>query len=288
MAGGAAVVGAVGAGLGGYLGGVVSNSYYGDIQDFGISKIKGGKGPGVIFINGFLTQKDKNTSNWEKQLRLTYPDNPWYYVTWESKRLLDLGKSILGGTGKEGIRVALQQLAKKATKEGAKKFGPLGPILTGFGIATNPWSVALVKAEQTGVLLADIIARTDDEYILCGHSLGARVIYRTLDSLSTKKHQYILDAHLLGGAVGSEKKSWKKAKIAVSGSIVNYRSDNDYVLATMYKLGTFFLSNPIGRDRIDVAGIINVNVSSRVNGHTEYVNKFAVIHKKTTWRNKLW
>ena len=280
MAGGAAVIGAAGAALGGTLGGVVSNSYFSDVKDFGIIKIKSGHGTPVLFINGFLTQKDEDTSDWEKQLRKLYPDNPWYHVTWESKRLLDLGTSVLGGSGKEAIRKAVEELAKKATKEGSKKLGPIGPVLAAFSIVNNPWSVALIKAEQTGVLLADILARTNEKYILCGHSLGARVIYRTLDALSSKENQFVLNAHLLGGAVGSDAESWYKVKKAVAGNIVNYRSNNDYVLFTMYKLGTFFLSNPIGRHRINVNGIIDVDVSSTVNGHTEYKKNFSKIFYK--------
>jgi hypothetical protein len=281
IVGGVAVIGAVGAGLGGTLGGIVSNSYFGDIKDFDIKKIQDGKGPSILFIDGFLTQKNKDTNEWEAQLRKLYPENPWYHITWESKRLLDLGKNIGAGIGKEAILTALKELAKKATKEGSKKLGPLAPVLTAFGIANNPWSVALIKAEQTGVLLADILARTDKKYILCGHSLGARVIYRTLDSLATKDKNFILDAHLLGGAIGSDKKSWTKAKKAVIGSIVNYRSDNDYVLATMYKLGTFFQSDPIGRHKIDVNGIIDVDVSDTVDGHTKYKNNFSNIFYET-------
>ena len=275
MAAGAMVVGAIGGGLGGVMGGVVSNSYMADVKDFSIRKIKDGRGPGILFINGFTTQKDMNTGDWEKQLRELYPNNPWYHVTWESKRLQDLGQNILSHPGRDGIKKMLEQFAKKATKEGAKKLGPISWVFTALGIVNNPWSIAMVKSEQTGVLLSDIIARTDDKIILCGHSLGARVIYKTLSQLSSKKKRYILDVHLLGGAVGSDKKSWKEAKRAVSGKIVNYKSDNDYVLATMYKLGTFFLSNPIGRNNIDVKGVINIDASSLVNGHTEYLQNFS-------------
>ncbi len=281
MAGGAMVVGAIGGGLGGLAGGVVSNSYIAEVKEFSIRKIKDGQGPGIIFINGFLTQEDKDTSEWEKQLRKLYPDNPWYHVTWESKRLYDLGKSILAHPGKSGIKKVLEQLAKKATKEGAKKLGPLAMVFSAFGIASNPWSVAMVKAEQTGVLLSDMIARTDKQYILCGHSLGARVIYKTLVQLATKKDKYILDVHLLGGAIGSDKKSWKEAKGAVSGKIVNYWSSNDYVLLTMYKLGTFFISSPIGRNKIEVSGIMNIDTTSVVGGHTEYVKNFSTIFPKS-------
>ncbi len=285
IAGGAAVIGAAGAALGGTLGGVVSNSYFSDVKDFKIKKIKSGSGPIILFINGFLTQKDDNTSDWEKQLKQLYPNNPWYYVSWESKRLLDLGKSIGVGLGKQAINEGLKQFAKGAAKKAPGKLNPIGLVLSAFDIADNPWSVALVKAEQTGVILADILARTNDKYILCGHSLGARVIYRTLDSLSSKDKQFVLDAHLLGGAIGSDKESWTIAKKAVSGNIINYRSDNDYVLASMYKLGTFFLSNPIGRHRIDVDNIIDVDVTNTVSGHTEYKKNFSKIFYKTSREN---
>jgi len=154
-------------------------------------------------------------------------------------------------------------------------------VFAAFDIANNPWSVAMVKAEQTGVLLSDIIARTDKQFILCGHSLGARVIYKTLAQLSTKNKKYILDVHLLGGAISSDKKSWKEAKGAVSGKIVNYWSSNDYILATMYKLGTFFLSSPIGRNKIEVSGIMNIDTTSVVGGHTEYVKNFSTIFPKS-------
>lgn len=279
IAGGAAILGATGAALGGTLGGVISNSYFGDIDGFGIKKVKDGKGKIVIFIDGFLTQKNTETRDWEEELKKLYPNNPWYYLTWESKRLYDLGKQISGHSGKEAIEKALFELAKKATKEGAKKVGPLGAALTALGIVNNPWTVACTKAGQTGILLADILARTDKEYILCGHSLGARVIYYTLESLSTKNRKFINTVHLLGGAVGSSKKDWEKAKTAVTDKIVNYKSSNDYVLATMYKAGTFFMSNPIGRNNIMVEDIINVDTTSIVKGHTKYKENFALFAK---------
>jgi len=79
----------------------------------------------------------------------------------------------------------------------------------------------------------------------------------------------------MGGAIGSNRKDWTKAKLAFIDKIYNYRSDNDYVLATMYKLGTFFVSSPIGRNRIDVKGIVDVDVTSLVGGHTKYKENFA-------------
>jgi len=276
IAGGVAILGATGAALGGTLGGVISNNYFGDIDGFEIKKVKSGIGKNVLFIDGFLTEDNNDTTEWENQLKKLYPNNPWYYISWESKRLHDLGNQIVGHGGKEAIQKGLVALATKATKEGVKKIGPLGIALTALGILNNPWSIACTKAGQTGILLADILARTDKKYILCGHSLGARVIYYVLETLATKETKIIQKVHLMGGAIGSNRNDWIKAKSAVVNEIINYRSDNDYVLATMYKVGTFFTSSPIGRNKIDVEGIVDIDVSSFVDGHTKYKKKFSL------------
>ena len=279
MAGGAAILTATGVALGGTLGGVVSNNYFGDIDNFDIKKVKDGKGKPVIFIDGFLTQKNDDINTWQEQLKELYPNNPWYYVSWESKRLYDIGKLFVNLTSKEAIGDVALKLAKTATKEGAKKLGPLNNVLTLLGLFNNPWSIAMVKAAETGVLLADILARTNKEYILCGHSLGARVIFYTLEALSTKEKQYINSVHLLGGAVGSNKQDWEIAKKAVSSKIYNYKSSNDYVLASFYKVGTFFTSAPIGRNDINVNGVENIDVSDIVGRHSEYKKNFAKFAK---------
>lgn len=275
MAGGTAILTATGAMLGGTFGGVVSNSYFGDIDGFEIELIKRGAGPKVIFIDGFLTEKISNPSDWRQSLKNIYPNNPWYYLRWESKRLYDIG-SHLGGHGVNATATALlKKWTDQASKAAAKKAGPTAIALTVAGLINNPWIVASVKAAQTGVLLADIIARTNDEYILCGHSLGARVIYYALESLSTKENCFIDAAHLLGGAVGNHLNDWEKSSNAAK-IINNYHSDNDLILATMYKLGTFFSSDPIGRNPIvsNDSRIRNHDVSSFVSGHTQYKNNF--------------
>ncbi|WKE65509.1 DUF726 domain-containing protein [Gallaecimonas kandeliae] len=272
MAGGAAILGATGAALGGTAGGVISNSYFKDVDGFEIELIKKGKGAKVLFIDGFLTEKKPTPSDWEESLAKMYPDNPWYYVRWESKRLYDIGKNLSAHGGKVAAQKLITEWAKKAAKQAAKRLGPVGNVMTALGLASNPWSIALVKAGQTGVLLADIIARTNSEYILFGHSLGARVIYYALETLSTKKSNYITDAHLLGGAVGNKAEDWNKAILATNGQINNYYSTNDWVLATFYKAGTFFASSPIGRNPIETGAgkIENINVSDTVAGHTKY------------------
>jgi len=279
MAGGAAIVGATGAALGGTLGGVISNSYFGDISGFEIEKVKDGDSPAVLFIDGFLTQKKTAPDDWKQQLKILYPDKAWYYLRWESKKLYDIGKTIGSHAGKATIGIIAAQWVKSASKAGVKKAGPLGVALTALDLVNNPWSVASVKAAQTGILLSDIISRTQTDYILCGHSLGARVIYYTLASLSTKEEKWIKHVHLLGGAVGNKKKDWEQAANAVDGPIVNYYSEKDMVLSTLYKMGTLFSSAPIGKNVIDIGGVVDVDVTEQVTGHTMYKDRFSIFAK---------
>ncbi len=276
MAGGAAVIGATGAMLGGTFGGVVSNSYFGDIDGFYIELIKKGTGKKVIFIDGFLTQKNPNQLDWTRNLGTIYPNNPWYYLRWESKTLYDLGSHLVGHGANASAKKLMETWAAQASKIAAKKIGPTAIILTLTGLVNNPWSTASAKAAKTGTLLADIIARTNDEYILCGHSLGSRVIYYALESLKTKEVYFIDSVHLLGGAVGNQTKDWEQTAKAVKKTIHNYHSDNDWVLATMYKLGTFFSSDPIGRNPITTNDprIKNHDVTAFVSGHSEYKDNF--------------
>lgn len=277
IAGGICVLTATGTALGGAIGGVIGYSYFNDIEGFDIVKVKSGVGANIIFINGFLNQDKKETYDWEKQLKRIYPNNPWYYVKWESKRLMDLGQLIIKGTGNDILKKSLLKCAKKATKKGAKKAanGIAIPLAIG-NILKNPWHVAMFKAQQTGVLLADLIARTkNQDFILVGHSLGARVIHYTLNSLATKEEKFIEKAHLLGGAVGSNNlDEWKTCCKAVSGNVINYYSSNDLVLKYLYRYSNLFVSNPIGYSSIDnskLGKIVNNDVSHYVKSHFDYI-----------------
>ncbi len=56
---------------------------------------------------------------------------------------------------------------------------------------------------MTGIVLANLVARTDEEaFILIGHSLGARVMVTAAQTLGTRNASPRLDSvHLLGAAV---------------------------------------------------------------------------------------
>lgn len=233
-------------------------------------EIKPGVGAPVIFIDGFLTEEKDNTEDWESQLKDIYPHNPWYHLVWESKNLKAIGTQI---SLQVGGRLLAGRVLASAT--------PIGWSLFAYSLVSNPWTKAYAKAKTVGATLGAAIAEREEDFILCGHSLGARVIYHALSHLATEEKQNIAEVHLLGGAVSNRQQNWQAVTSCVQHGINNYTSDNDRVLSTLYKLGTAFTSQPIGISNIEVEGINNIDVSHLVNGHTEYKENFLsmVIYK---------
>ncbi len=286
MAGGITVVSAVGVSLGGTMGGLVSNSYYADIDGFDIVKVKEGIEPAIMCIDGFLTQESDCKEEWLSNIPESMSDRAVYLVNWESKRLRDLGGLALNVGAKTGAFQVAKAFALSASKNAAKKIGPLGHIFTAAELVKNPWHVARYKAEETGVLLADLIARTDQEFILMGHSLGARVIHYCLSALKTKnERKWIQDVYLLGGAVNNtfEEESdedganWFGIDNAVKGQVHNYHSDNDAVLKYLYNASQLFQGSAIGRNVIDAPWVENHDVTELIDGHTSYKNNLSEI-----------
>lgn len=273
MAGGTAIVTALGSGVGGTLGAYVGAQYARDIEGFDICEVKKGKWPAIVTVNGFLTQNSKDLSGWRRVLPPhLVKKHGWYHVNWEAKRLSSLGKSIATTVAKRSVATVFKEAAKSASTSAMKKSIPLVAIPDIINIATNPWHVAMRKSSETGVLLADVLKRCKGKkFVVFGHSLGARVIYQALAVLATTDDSPIEEAHLFGGAVGNQRPDWVVAKKAVLGKIRNYMSSNDSVLKYMYSVGTFLSSDPIGRNRIkNVAGIQNIDTSRAVSGHLEY------------------
>lgn len=285
VTGGMIFISASGAALGAANGAVISNNYFGAIKDFKITKIQNGSGPALIFINGFLSQKNQDSSDWVKAVSKKYPSNPYYYVNWESSSLYKMGSLIGKGVGGAAFKKFITELMKRGSKSFVKKLNPLNWAQTVAELIGNPWHTSMLKASMTGILLADLIARTNNPegYILMGHSLGSRVIYYLLCALSTKNISQIKDVYLLGGAVDRKDiKGWETAKKAVNGKIVNCYSNDDNTLKFLYKSANAFTSSPIGLGDIELSDntIINKDVTPIISGHMQYKEKFNQILQK--------
>lgn len=275
MAGGTAVVTAVGGAVGGTLGASISNAYLREDKSFRIELLRPGTGGvPVIVANGFLTEGDgERWGGWRSLVDSRYPDSPVYRVRWGAKELKDFGVLGAGLLAKAGGVAAAKGAAALANKAGAKLLGgALSPALLVGDLAKNPWHVAKNRADKTGVILGDLLARTETEsYVLMGHSLGARLMVVAAEAIGTKPGgPRIQSAHLLGAAIGS-KSNWDALTAAVDEAVYGYHSVNDNVLKVVYK------AVQAGQSAAGSVGfrpastkLINVDVSDSVKTHFDY------------------
>lgn len=279
MAGGTAVVAGLGAVLGGGLGARVTTAYIGADKSFRIDKLSDGVGTPVIVSSGFLTAGGDSWGDWEPIIRQRYPAAPVYRVHWGSKELRALGALLGYGGGQAAAAAAVKGMAARASKRAAKVIPGAGAAFMAAGLAMNPWHTAKVRADSTGVALAGLLARTDaEDYVLVGHSLGARVMATAAQTLATDPEApKIQTVHLLGAALGA-KGDWRALNDSVTDAVYNYYSTNDKVLKHLYAvvqagsaaagLRGFGSKFPKIRDR---------NVSRVVQGHSDYCDQVKLV-----------
>jgi len=272
---GTAVVTAADAGLGTAVGASVSTAYAGDDPSFGIDTLLTGTGPTVVLASGFLTEDQAGWGEWESTIRDRYPDATVYRLRWGAKEQRDLRVLLGREVGGRAALAGLVQTASRATRFALKKIGLIGTALTVGEVAKNPWWVARTRANMTGAVLADLIARTSvTDYVLIGHSLGARVMMSAADALGSRDEQtpQLQSVHLLGAAVSADHDLTSVGK-AVTDGVSNYWSKNDRILSTAYRGGE------LGQRAAGSTGfttkhpaVKNHNVSRSVGGHSEYVS----------------
>lgn len=274
MAGGTLVIAAAGGAVGGAYGMRVGAAYLGDDPSFAIECVRDGDGPAVVYSSGFLTESDDSWSRWKRLIDTAYPQNPVYRVRWGAKERKDLGslanRGVMGHRGVTGVAVA----ALRATRLAVAKIAPFTVLATAVEVAANPWTVAQRNASAAGTTLASILRRTHTEegFILVGHSLGAALMTSAIVGLAEDEAASpVLDAHLLGAAASADIDGEILAS-GVTGTVVNYFSRRDKVLAALYRIAS------LGREAAGSAGfrneagrVVNVDVTNEVPGHSDYV-----------------
>ncbi|EGD44069.1 hypothetical protein NBCG_01657 [Nocardioidaceae bacterium Broad-1] len=272
MAGGTLVITALGSGLGGAMSASVLNSYVREDKSFHIEKLRDGRGVPVIVCNGFLSESGRGWGEWEHIVTARYPDAPVYRVHWGAKELKDLGFLVGGGFAAGAGGFALAGAVAQAARAAVQKVTPIAPAFIAANLVQNPWTVAKKRAEKTGVILADLLARSNAEsYVLVGHSLGARAMVVAAQTLGTKPGGPALESvHLLGAAIG-RKSDWHTLTTAVSGAVYNYHSAHDNVLKYLYAAAELG-EKPAGLKGFipEVLKLKNVDVSADVKDHSGY------------------
>jgi pimeloyl-ACP methyl ester carboxylesterase len=209
----------------------------------------------VVYINGLFGQADAQFHDWIEAGKSLFPGLMTYGLRWESRRV-GSKREIVGLLGEQAML----------------------PYKT-FGVSLiASWHATAMKAADTGRLLAQVLMRAKgQQFVLCGHSLGARVIFYALQELSKcGRMDVVKTANLMGGAVGiGDVAAWTHAIAACPGGVTNYFSKNDDVLKYLYIPAMGFKSDPIGRNPLDLRGVRNIDVTDKIGGHTQYKDKFA-------------
>lgn len=259
--------------------------FSGRLHNLEIDKLQDGQGPALILIDGFLTENKDGCSDWNGWrtaiTKSQYKHSAVYSVRWDSGKQLEF-------LGKLGSLISYLGLRYGSTLAATV----LGATATSASTAALPaavyqllkvWYDALAKAERVGQRLSYIIQCTDhaDGFILMGHSLGARVSYYLLKDLAEVKKSCILEAYMLGGAVGigNSEGEWDKLSCAmqkrggVAGRVYNYRSANDQILKYLYQLTTVGAESPAGLSGIDSELVKDIDLSKEITGplgHLKY------------------
>ncbi|CAM3787311.1 hypothetical protein SMNI109538_12655 [Smaragdicoccus niigatensis] len=270
VAGGIGVIAAAGALIGGAAGGAAVLRFVSEDKSFRVVKLQDGEGPAVLLASGFMTERSDHWGDWRTIVEDRFPHSPVYRIFWGSKEL----KALVTALGVGGVKVAgahgASFFARKALKKAA--MGSLAGVFAVPGTLANPWNVAKARSEKTGTIVGDLIERTgENQYILVGHSLGARVMVTAALELGSKGGApRIHSMHLLGGALGNDH-DWRLVSDAASTNVWNYYSSNDGVLKYIYRVAG------LGKKAIGLVGIDtkypkfrNRNVSRHVAGHSRY------------------
>ncbi len=228
--------------------------------------IRPGIHPTIITIDGFLSDNNAVDNEWEEAINLFYPNNEWFHLNWKSKSYIDVLNNF---TIHAAIRGILNVLI------------PYSLALHPISIAHNTWYKALTNSSVAGHDLADILIKNkSQEFILMGHSLGGNVIYNCLKELSCKNKTIINEVHILGGAVNNSKDKWSLITKSVKHNVFNYFSKKDQILQFAYSISTTDRF-PIGRNKIDLKNIINLDVTSKVKSHMSFKKEYKNLIKSS-------
>ncbi|KAI2631704.1 DUF726-domain-containing protein [Xylaria nigripes] len=267
-------------------GGKTMDAYAKDIQDFGLIPMYGVPQSELldpkdvpaenrrmrvtIGISGWTTEENDFRYPWKVFGRL----NEVYALRWELEALSKVGSALHTVVNSMAWSIAKKDAAGRNVFASLKNSHWPESLIKASKVIDNPWTVAMVRAEKTGLVLAEILTnRVQGERAvsLVGYGLGARVIYACLTSLSEKRAFGVVENVVLFGApCPSEIRVWAAMKSVVSGRLINVYSKNDYLLGFLYRtcawnFGVAGLQPIEGVPRVE-----NVDLSHIISNHLHY------------------
>lgn len=221
-------------------------------------------------ISGWLTQREDVIIPWRALGR----QSEVFALRWELEALTKLGTSLESVVKSAAWGVAKKQIISRTIF--ASLMNALWPIslLKVSQVVDNPFSVAKNRADKAGIVLADALinkAQGERPVTLIGYSLGARLIYSCLMSLAERRAFGLIESVvILGTPAPSDAAVWRAMRSVVAGRLVNVYSENDYILAFLYRTSSIQYGVAGIQSVQDVKGIENINVSEMVSGHLRY------------------
>ncbi|XP_053307613.1 transmembrane and coiled-coil domain-containing protein 4 [Spea bombifrons] len=283
----ASLFGAAGAGLTGYK----MKKRVGAIEEFEFLPLTGGRHLHIcIAVTGWLSTGKYGSfvAPWQSLLHSTEQ----YSLAWESKYLMELGNAL--DALLNGIMNIVAQEALKYTILSGIVTALTWPasLITVASVIDNPWGVCLSRSAEVGKHLAQILLTRQQgrrPVTLIGFSLGARVIYFCLQELAQEagSEGIVEDVVLLGAPVEGDRKKWGALTKVVSGRIINGYCRGDWLLSFVYRSSSAKLNvaglQPVN---LDDRRMVNVDLSSVVKGHLDYMKQMDTILKAVGIKTK--
>ena len=234
----------------------------------------------TIGVNGWLNAKDDVVKPW----RVLGRDSEVFALRYEMEALLELGKSLQNMVSSYAWSFVKLEILKRTVL--ATLWAALWPVYL-LKMATsidNPFAVARNRSEKSGEVLADALinkAQGERPVTLIGYSLGSRVIYSCLRSLAERKAFGLIEnVVLIGSPVPSTPDNWRAMRSVVSGKMYNVYSNNDYILAFLYRATSIQFGVAGLQSITDVEGVSNLDLSREVSGHLRYPDLIGKILKR--------
>ncbi|KAL2066400.1 hypothetical protein VTL71DRAFT_2471 [Oculimacula yallundae] len=235
----------------------------------------------TIGVNGWLNDKDDVVKPW----RVLGRETEVFALRYEMEALIALGTSLKSMVSSYAWSFVKVEILKRTVL--ATLWSALWPVYL-LKMATsidNPFAVAKNRSEKAGEVLADALinkAQGERPVTLIGYSLGSRVIYSCLKSLAERKAFGLIESVVfIGSPVPSNSSNWRVMRSVVSGKIINVYSENDYILAFLYRATSIQFGVAGLQEVSDVEGIDNLNLSKEVSGHLRYPDLIGKILKKS-------
>ncbi|EID7759953.1 DUF726 domain-containing protein [Vibrio parahaemolyticus] len=227
-----------------------------------LTKVTVGNKLNIIVVNGFLSEGDGNSSDWLSLIEHAYPHHTVHHYDWDA---CNTTSSLINLLASDFSKSLLDIVFDGATLDNSSCL-----LKSTVEVGLKQWESATRNTEKAGYLLSRHIDRSEGQFILMGHSLGAKVIYHCLESM--KMTDKVVSSVLFGGAIEKDVKWQNLLSKHSQMNILNAYSSNDSVLKKLYPFGSK-MSNPIGLCPIELScpdRLINIDMSEVVSGHTKY------------------